>query len=365
MTFTHFVCNVLLLRKPLPVRKFRLVLDSFDDSIHFHVSSWICYALDHGVEEMELLLLFRKPFELPHRFFGCKSLRIVTLYGDIVLNCPSYVHLPNLKDLRLGSKLCSNEDSFRSLLTGIPNLITFFIGRVRRDDISAINICHPRLLFFCIQNKVPFPFKIEIDAPSLKCLSFFDGSVQDSLTTNIVKATFDFSEHKQQADEHDSCSHLLTELRSVQSLLVRHTKVQSLRFGFSLTMLNILKSLQFDVKCCKWHILPRLLESAPNLEKLILHKVDTDGPHELCCWTEPLHVPKCLESCLRIISLLKFKSLEHDLEFVQFFLRNAGVLEKMGILTGLLDLAENSRILKKFSELPRGSSKCELFLLNG
>lgn len=93
--------------------------------------------------------------------------------------------------------------------------------------------------------------------------------------------------------------------------------------------------------------------------------MDTDGPHELCCWTEPPHVPKCLESSLRIISLLKFKSLEHDLEFVQFFLKNAGVLEKMGILTGLLDLAENSRILKKFSELPRGSSKCELFLLNG
>lgn len=93
--------------------------------------------------------------------------------------------------------------------------------------------------------------------------------------------------------------------------------------------------------------------------------MDADGPHELCCWTDPPHVPKCLESCLRIISLLKFKSLEHDLEFVQFFLKNAGVLEKMGILTGLLDLAENSRILKKFSELPRGSSKCELFLLNG
>lgn len=93
--------------------------------------------------------------------------------------------------------------------------------------------------------------------------------------------------------------------------------------------------------------------------------MDADGPHELCCWTDPPHVPKCLESCLRIISLLKFISLEHDLEFVQFFLKNAGVLEKMGILTGLLDLAENSRILKKFSELPRGSSKCELFLLNG
>lgn len=93
--------------------------------------------------------------------------------------------------------------------------------------------------------------------------------------------------------------------------------------------------------------------------------MDTDGPHELCCWTEPLHVPKCLESCLRIISLVKFKSWEHDLELVQFFLNNAKVLEKMGILTGLLDLAENSRILKKFSELTRGSSKCELFLLNG
>uniref|UniRef100_A0A7N2LNN7 FBD domain-containing protein n=1 Tax=Quercus lobata TaxID=97700 RepID=A0A7N2LNN7_QUELO len=144
------------------------------------------------------------------------------------------------------------------------------------------------------------------------------------------------------AQSQSHCGHLITELPSVQSLLVHHTKVQSLRFGFSLPMLNILRSLQFDAKCCKWHILPRLLESAPNLEKLILHKVDTDGPHELCCWTDPPHVPKCLESCLWIISLVKFKCWEHDLEFVQFFLKNAKVLEKMGILTGLLDFAENS-----------------------
>ena len=92
------------------------------------------------------------------------------------------------------------------------------------------------------------------------------------------------------------------------------------------------------------------------------HQEDTEGPHELS-WTEPLYVPKCLELRIRRISLLQFRSLEHEEELIRYILKNAKVLEKMDIFTGLSDLEESLHIFKILSELPRGSA-CKLFLLN-
>ena len=93
------------------------------------------------------------------------------------------------------------------------------------------------------------------------------------------------------------------------------------------------------------------------------HQEDTEGPHELS-WTEPLHVPKCLELRIRRISILQFRSLEHEVELIKYILKNAKVLEIMDILTGLSDLEESHRVSKIISELPKGSSACKLFLLN-
>ena len=90
---------------------------------------------------------------------------------------------------------------------------------------------------------------------------------------------------------------------------------------------------------------------------------DTEGPHELS-WTEPTHVPKCLELRIRRISILQFRSLEHEVELIKYILKNAKVLERMDILTGLSDLEESHQIFKIISELPRGSSACKPFLLN-
>ena len=65
------------------------------------------------------------------------------------------------------------------------------------------------------------------------------------------------------------------------------------------------------------------------------HQEDTEGPHELS-WTEPLHVPKCLELHIRRISLLQFRSLEHEVELIKYILKNAKVLERMVSLSSML-----------------------------
>ena len=67
----------------------------------------------------------------------------------------------------------------------------------------------------------------------------------------------------------------------------------------------------------------------------LVYQEDTEGPHELS-WTEPLHVPKCLELHIRRISLLQFRSLEHEVELIKYILKNAKVLERMVSLSSML-----------------------------
>ena len=52
------------------------------------------------------------------------------------------------------------------------------------------------------------------------------------------------------------------------------------------------------------------------------------------CWTKPFLVLKCLN--LKRVSLLQFRGLEHEVEVVKYILKNARVLERMSVLSGLL-----------------------------
>nr|XP_023899650.1 FBD-associated F-box protein At5g22730-like [Quercus suber] len=363
MTFIHFVCGVLAVRKPVPLKKFRLQLISLNHSIHFHVRAWIYYAIGHGVEELDLKFFLCRPFELPLSVFSCKSIKILTLYGTILLNCRSEsVYLPKIKHLRLLKVKYANEDSFHSLLTGSPHLQKLSVWSVQQDNTMTLNICHPTVEWLSTINEAKdHRFKLEINVPNLKFLSLVDSLYQFDLRSNVVKVTFNLFEHEQQANDLENYSHLFRPLTDAQTLILQY--VESPCFDFSLPMLNNLRSLQLQVRCCQWHLLPNLLESAPNLVNLIINKEDTEGPHELS-WTEPLHVPNCLELRIRRISLLQFRSLEHEVELIKYILKNAKVLERMYIFTGLSDLEESHQIFKIISELPRGSSACKPFLLN-
>ena len=322
MTFIHFVCGVLAVRKPVPLKKFRLQLISLNHSIHFHVRAWIFYAMGHGVEELDLKLFLGRPFELPLHVLRCKSIEILTLYGTILLKCRSEsVYLPKNKHLRLLKVKYANEDSFHSLLTGSPHLQKLSVWSVQQDNSMALHICHPTVEWLSTINEAKDRrFKLEINVPNLKFLSLVDSLYQFDLRNNVVKVTFNLFEHEQQANDLENYSHLFRPLTDAQTLILQYVKVlpilltysilvvilstffnfmlvcyyfkvfnkhyslvhfilvttvflQSPCFDFSLPMLNNLRSLQLQVRCCQWHLLPNLLESAPNLVNLIINKV--------------------------------------------------------------------------------------------
>ncbi|KAK7860298.1 putative f-box/fbd/lrr-repeat protein, partial [Quercus suber] len=269
----------LAVRKPVPLKKFRLQLISLNHSIHFHVRAWIYYAIGHGVEELDLKFFLCRPFELPLSVFSCKSIKILTLYGTILLNCRSEsVYLPKIKHLRLLKVKYANEDSFHSLLTGSPHLQKLSVWSVQQDNTMTLNICHPTVEWLSTINEAKdHRFKLEINVPNLKFLSLVDSLYQFDLRSNVVKVTFNLFEHEQQANDLENYSHLFRPLTDAQTLILQY--VESPCFDFSLPMLNNLRSLQLQVRCCQWHLLPNLLESAPNLVNLIINKIE-DGTNE-------------------------------------------------------------------------------------
>ncbi|XP_075665292.1 F-box/FBD/LRR-repeat protein At4g26340-like [Castanea sativa] len=357
-----FVFRVLALRKPFPVKKFRLVLRRVDVN-QTHVLTWISYAIEHGVQELHLLVKRNRTCELPRSLFSCESLEVLELKGLIVLDCPPSVHLPNLKHLYLKQIEFAND---YSLLTGSPNLLRLHVLNEPYDNVNLV-FNNPKLEYLKIDNLVEDPRfgKLQINAPNLKFLilnnpNFHDFSVGKG--TNVVEANVNlFERYQLQLHEHendgDCIVKLLKALPNVRNLTLRHNKSLSFASANDIPIFNNLSHLRLEVKCCKSHLLPILLQSSPNLENLVLSKVDT-GPHE-SYWTEPVNVPKCLKLHLRTISLLQFKGLKHELKLVTYMLENAKVLERMDIRSGSSSYKKNFRILKKLFELPRASSTCE------
>ena len=236
MTFIHCVCGVLAVRKPVPLKKFRLQLISPNHSIHFHVRAWIYYAIRHGVEELDLKILLCRPFELPLSVFCFKSIVILTLYGTILLNCRSEsVYLPKVKHLRLLKVKYANEDSFHSLLTGSPHLQKLSVWSVQQDNTVTLNICHPTVEWLSTINEAKDPrFKLEINMPNLKFLSLVDSLYQFDLRNNVVKVTFNLFEHEQQANDLENYSHLFRPLADAQTLTLQYVKVLPILLTYSI-----------------------------------------------------------------------------------------------------------------------------------
>ena len=175
---------------------------------------------------------FSQPLELPPSLFSCKSLKTLIVQGEIILNCPSSVHLPNLLLLSLIRIKYTNDESSLRLLTGSPRLHKLAVCRNSPDNMITLNFSHPNLNMFLIKSRIQDPrFKLQINAPSLKWLFFRDRYWQDYLihnTTNIVKANING------LFDHENYSHnilkLLRALPNVQSLILQYIKVHSFLF---------------------------------------------------------------------------------------------------------------------------------------
>lgn len=100
--FTQFVNRVLLLLDSPCMQSFRLKCHH-EHCDPFYLNSWICVAIRHTVQELDLSLKLEKPMDLPLSCLYSKMLTVLELKGDIHFNIPpsASICFPSLQTLRL------------------------------------------------------------------------------------------------------------------------------------------------------------------------------------------------------------------------------------------------------------------------
>ncbi|KAK6946871.1 FBD domain [Dillenia turbinata] len=350
MSFLNCVDNVLTLRKPeQQIDKFSLTSRIYCDEFRF--GKWITIVAISGVKELEvdidpLLDSMDFIYELPPFFFLSKTLVTLKLIGgSIHLNCPSFVDFPCLKTLKLAFVLFEDENSLKNLLFASPALEDFYLQRTHNaeDNLRKIFVCGPALRRFTYFGHVAWDEELEIQSPTLEYLQFTGEFAKSFFLGDFPCLTEAyFSVVSIGAFELIQKFHTVRFLQIAKQLglpsdLWSHDHVCLYPFP---TFGN-LTELQFEINHCQsWQFLWLLLECSPNLETIILKKdyececdADLEPGEEghLVCWEEPLSVPKCLLFSLRTFSFNGFDNSFDEAELVQYFVKNAVLLEKIDI----------------------------------
>ena len=147
------------------------------------INMWVVVALSHCLRELEIVYETYppKPNILPSNMYTSKSLVILKLDGEILLDVPRMVSLPSLKTLKLQSVRYVNDETLQRLLSNCP-ILEDLVVRLREygDTMQKLTVVAPsvRSLSLCI----PYSHEIAeyvIETPSLKYFKLVDYSNND------------------------------------------------------------------------------------------------------------------------------------------------------------------------------------------
>ncbi|XP_075665777.1 F-box/LRR-repeat protein At3g26922-like [Castanea sativa] len=317
------------------------------------VLRWINNLASRKVEQLDLEMhtdghkSHKSCLELPHRVFSCSTLVFLSLRG-VRIDPPSSFQLPCLKKLDL-YQVFYESDPFVRLLSGCPVLEDLSFDRDFSDKDSEVH------------------YLVEINAPALEYFSF-DGHLSDFVflekLDNLVRAevnicTFEPKDHEEEECYVDRVFKLLAALYNVKflSFFTGHSECLSNGSTYPSQFQNLLR-LDFKVNTWNWHVLQDLLKNSPNLEVLDVTNMSTGPTGSLLGWKKSPNDPLFLSSHLTTFYLREVKGLEHEMEFVKYILKEAGVLKSAKIRVGNIKLKEIVR--EKLSKIPRRSMTCLL-----
>ncbi|KAL6999342.1 hypothetical protein U1Q18_000502 [Sarracenia purpurea var. burkii] len=118
-----------------------------------------------------------------------------------------------------------------------------------------------------------------------------------------------------------------------------------------------------DLNIHGWELLPHLLESAPNLEILVVMGGISEhrGCYERFQSRLLNHAPKCFSLHFRSIYFEEFNGEEDEFDLVKYFLTTAEVLKKMEFsFRSSLPLERQFCIWMKLLSLKRFSTNCQI-----
>ncbi|TVU05612.1 hypothetical protein EJB05_48781 [Eragrostis curvula] len=337
--------DALLLRRSAPVRTFRL--DAHDGSWYVDaLHDWLLYLSRNGIRDLNLSFP-RGNFRLHSSLFSCRELTSLKLKScRLPPTPPGFAGFPCLKTLEL-CKVIVPEHGGRQLeaLIGASPLlekVELLKAELLGDDPDDEWVIRgPNLRELAIVSDLPYGGRTE-DLPRLQEGSLFGPNYAKFLMgmAGVTKLNF-------------FCLHCWpTEVDVLDKLPFLLKNVTTLVVAMNFTkMADIL-----SIFC--------LLRSAPYIEDLDIWGC-SDGKQEIDAEDDFLNAQwaDCMFSKLRVVRMKKIVCLCNELQFVEFILSKAKVLQVLSILLSSSALCSNEEALTWITEYPRASPDAQVIFL--
>ncbi|CAA7062549.1 unnamed protein product [Microthlaspi erraticum] len=291
---------------------------------------------------------------LPSNLFTCKSLVILKLDDEILLDVPRVACLPSLKTLQLQRVTYSSEESLQRLLSSCPVLEELLVELNDDDDYMVkFTIIVPSLQSLSLY--IPYLYVIYgyvIKTPSLKYFKLKDHNSKSHYCLvenmpNLIEAYVDV--------EFPDIKSLVGSIKSAKRLEICSEAMYD--EGIVFRQLEHLKVCR--CKECASSLLVRLLKDSPKLRELDHYEMIDHYYNGTIFWNQPSTVPECMLSSLRVFNWSAYTGVPEEKDLAIYILKNANRLETMTISFDECDIPEAEMI--KELELPsRASKTCQL-----
>ncbi|CAN6904396.1 unnamed protein product [Brassica oleracea] len=321
-----------------------------------NINMWVLTAVSHCLRELEMMLYESdpaKPFVLPSNLYACKSLVVLKLGGDILLDVPTMASLPSLKTMKLQSVRYFSDKTLPLLLSKCP-LLEDLVVDLREDDTPRyLGVVVPSLqslsLYIPYNNHIIDGFVLV--TPALKYFKLMDYNEHYCLIENmpnLIEAYLDV--------DCPDIKDLIGSITSVKRLSI--CSKDMLGEGFVFNQLEHL-----EVCLCMEHSsnqLFRLLKASSNLKRLDISLMRGHVSQGMDDWNQPTTVPECLLSSMQTLNLSEYTGEPQEREIVVYILKHAVHLKTATIKSSSELGVPKSEMLKELELSSRASAACQL-----
>ncbi|ESQ31566.1 hypothetical protein EUTSA_v10004309mg [Eutrema salsugineum] len=350
-----------LLDRSLPLYR-ASVMESFRLDLSFSrykpedVKLWVVIAVSRCLRELDIVYdsYLDKQCILPSSLYACKSLVVLKLEGDILLDVPRRVCLPSLKTLQLRNGTGLDGESLKRLLSICPVLENLSVDFCHRDD----NVGKIIVIVMSLQSlSLSIPREcyldgLEIDTPSLKYLKLED--LNDENESCVIEDMPKLEE-----------AYIHVRFPDIKSIIGSITSVKRLTLCSQVLYGNgfVFNQLEYLKLCvctrCSSNLLARLLKDSPNLRVLNIFQI-LGRASKMVSWNRPSTVPACFWSTIQTFIWSGYMGRPQEKDVAVYVLENAHRLYTARISSDEKFIPK-FEMLKELSVCSRASTTCRLF----
>nr|XP_011465563.1 PREDICTED: F-box/FBD/LRR-repeat protein At5g56420-like isoform X1 [Fragaria vesca subsp. vesca] len=371
--FSRFIDNVLFFRDSTDIHKFRLHSISVGD--FDRVCGWIGAAIRRNVAELDLSVEYSglddqpQIFELPQSVFTSKTLRVLHLWSNFIINAPASGCFPNLKSLyvHIDRPINKSMEKFLSCCPVLEDLTIYGShGHYGDEVVLNITVSAPELKTLEIHWTTYNDYErcnFHVVAPKLETFHLRQYPSTDCYLENaksLVRVTISLQDHFEREDR-------LFVIRGTALLaVISNVRYLSLSAhclkGCCLPVFDKLSRLELALySCYYWELLKELFRRSPKLEYLVLELKDFKCPgassnHQ---WSPPDTVPICLLTHLKTVSIRGIKGKLDEMDAAKYLLTNGEVLKNLTLYSKDLSHTKEE-IYKELSMCRWGSKTCQV-----